>query len=99
MKSSDLERYIGQVRVGPKGQIVIPKEIREMFGIEPGDVLMMFADKKRGIAIERANILNKIADAVFNHRRQDLPDNYAEATPEFAEAIRQAEQEDTHECD
>lgn len=37
--------------VGEKGQIVIPKQIREMFGIESGDVLLILADKDRGIAI------------------------------------------------
>ena len=40
----------GTVKVGERGQIVIPKEAREMFGIEPGDMLVLLADKKRGIA-------------------------------------------------
>ena len=38
-------------RVGEKGQIVIPKEMREMFSIEPGDTIILLADRKRGIAI------------------------------------------------
>lgn len=29
-------KYMTTVKVGPKGQIVIPAEVREMFGIEPG---------------------------------------------------------------
>lgn len=44
-------RYAGTVKVGEKGQIVIPKEIRELFSIQPGDTLLMLADSKRGIAI------------------------------------------------
>ena len=36
---------------GEKGQIVIPKEVREMFNIDPGDMLLLLADKERGIAI------------------------------------------------
>jgi AbrB family looped-hinge helix DNA binding protein len=39
------------VRVGEKGQIVIPKNMREMFGIKPGDSILLLADAKRGIAI------------------------------------------------
>ena len=39
------------VTVGTKGQIVIPKEAREMFGIEPGATLLLLGDPARGIAI------------------------------------------------
>ena len=45
------DKFLSTVRVGDKGQIVIPKEVREMFEIEPGDSLMLMADKERGIAI------------------------------------------------
>ena len=39
------------VKVGPKGQIVIPAEVREMFGIAPGDQLLLLADTEQGIAL------------------------------------------------
>jgi len=45
------DKFLSTVRVGDKGQIVIPKEVREMFEIEPGDNLMLLADKEKGIAI------------------------------------------------
>ena len=45
------DQFLSTVRVGDKGQIVIPKEVREMFEIEPGDNLMLLADKEKGIAI------------------------------------------------
>ena len=45
------KKYAGAVTVGTKGQIVIPKEVRELFGIEPGDTLILLADETRGIAI------------------------------------------------
>jgi len=45
------DQFLSTVRVGDKGQIVIPKEVRNLFEIEPGDSLLLMADKKRGIAI------------------------------------------------
>ncbi len=48
---------MASARVGPKGQIVIPKEIRDMFGIMPGDHLLLMADSRRGIAVQRQNAM------------------------------------------
>ena len=45
------DKYAGMVKVGEKGQIVIPKEARDMFDIKPGDTLLILGDKKQGIAI------------------------------------------------
>ena len=45
------DKFMSSVKVGEKGQIVLPKEVREMFNIEPGDMLLLLADKERGIAI------------------------------------------------
>ena len=44
-------KFISIVKVGEKGQIVIPKGARELFDIQPGDQLLLMADKKRGIAL------------------------------------------------
>ena len=44
-------KFMAAVKVGPKGQIVIPAEVRELFGIAPGDTLLLLADRERGIAI------------------------------------------------
>ena len=81
------DRYMGPVKVGPKGQIVIPKEVREMFDINPGDSLVLLADKKHGIAIERYSFFAKIADAIFEKKKR----NFDEET--FANAIRDMEDE------
>lgn len=45
-------KYMATVKIGEKGQIVIPKEAREMFGIKPGDSLLLLADRTQGIAIQ-----------------------------------------------
>ena len=67
MKGSrpDERHYMSSVKIGPKGQIVIPKEAREMFGIEPGDTLVLLADKKRGIALQTVEKLNPLLRQVF----------------------------------
>lgn len=39
------------VRLGPKSQIVIPKEVRDLFGLAPGNSLLLMADRERGIAL------------------------------------------------
>ena len=46
-------KYAWTATVGEKGQIVIPKQARELFGIRPGDTLLLLGDEKRGIAIVR----------------------------------------------
>ena len=42
------DRFIVSVKVGPKGQITIPKEAREMFDIKEGETLLVMGDKSRG---------------------------------------------------
>lgn len=73
MKSTrrDERHYMSSVRVGPKGQIVIPKEAREMFGIEPGDLLVLLADKKRGIALQTPEKLHPMLKQVFDGMPED----------------------------
>ena len=50
MKFPD-DKDLCTVKIGEKGQIVIPKNMRDMFGIKAGDSLLLMADKERGIAI------------------------------------------------
>ncbi len=50
MNSKD-GKFMATLKIGPKGQIVIPKEIRDMFGYKPGDMLLVLADIKQGIGI------------------------------------------------
>ena len=59
------EHFMATVRIGDKGQIVIPKEVREMFGIAPGDTLLLLADKSRGIALPPPEECQKIQNEIF----------------------------------
>lgn len=44
-------KYAWMVKIGEKGQFVIPKEARELFGLQPGDEILVLGDTERGIAI------------------------------------------------
>ena len=66
------ERYfMSSVRLGPKGQIVSPKEARAMFGLEPGDTLVLLADKKKGIALQTTDKLNPLLRKAFDALPED----------------------------
>lgn len=81
--------FMGSVKVGPKGQIVIPKEVRDMFGVEPGDTMIILAHPKRGIALERPTVLTRLADAVFEGRAAEvLSPEEAEGAEEFAAQVK-----------
>ena len=58
-------KYAWSVTVGAKGQIVIPKEAREVFGIAPGDTLLLLGDEKRGIAIPPKTLFSQLNDHIF----------------------------------
>ena len=63
--------YAWTVTVGEKGQIVIPKQARELFGIRPGDSLILLADEKRGLAIPPKAAFDQLAAAVFDQPGRD----------------------------
>lgn len=56
------EKYAWAVKVGEKGQIVIPKQAREIFDIKPGDTLILLGDERRGIAIPPKGMILKLAE-------------------------------------
>ncbi len=87
----DSGKYMSSVKVGPKGQIVIPKEARDMFHIKPGDTLLLLADVNRGIAIQRQDYFDKIAEEIFLRAAGDpVQSPEREDGLRFAQAIQAA---------
>ena len=58
-------RVFGTAKVGDRGQIVIPKEARELFKIKPGDTLLIIGEENKGLIISRPGLLRDIADEIF----------------------------------
>ena len=65
-------KFISTVTIGEKGQILIPKAAREMFDLEPGDTIVLLADKKRGIALVQNDRMMSIAESVM---KETFPDS------------------------
>ena len=57
-------KYLATVKIGPKGQIVIPKEVREMFALETRSQLILMADKGQGIALQPFSYAEEFWNAV-----------------------------------
>ncbi len=64
-------KYSWTVTVGEKGQIVIPKQAREIFDINPGDNLILLADEKRGIAIPPKSLFSEFARRIFEEDKNE----------------------------
>lgn len=64
-------KYAWTVTVGEKGQIVIPKQARELFGIQPGDNLILLGDEARGLAIPPKSTLSQLAAAIFDQPNRE----------------------------
>lgn len=61
MQEKDGKYIFGVVKVGDKGQIVIPKDARQVYDIKPGDALIMLGDQ-RGIALLKTEIFQSAID-------------------------------------
>ena len=66
MQEKDGKYMFGVVKVGDKGQIVIPVQARRVFRISPGDQLMVLGDEDRGLALVDARFFLKIAEVIRN---------------------------------
>lgn len=56
----------GTAKIGEKGQLVIPKEARDEFGLKPGDVVLIVGGSGKGIGIMKSNSVNEIISKTFS---------------------------------
>lgn len=65
------KRVFGTARVGDRGQIVIPKEARELFGIKPGDTLLILGEEDTGLIVSRPEVLADLASQIFDSVKKE----------------------------
>ena len=59
-------KYAWMVKIGEKGQFVIPKEAREMFDLQPGNEILVLGDVKKGIAIMPKTMQQEYIAKIFS---------------------------------
>lgn len=67
------KHIFGTVKVGEKGQICIPKEAREKYGIKPGDTLLVLGDDSRGIIISDPDAVRNVALDILGKESEGGP--------------------------
>lgn len=60
----------GTVTVGDKGQIVIPVKCRKVFGIKPGDELVVLGDVNQGIALLNQHFVMDVIAQIEEQRKE-----------------------------
>ena len=65
------QRVFGTAKVGDRGQIVIPKEARELFGIQPGDTLLIVGEAETGLIVTRPEVLNDLANEILSNVKKE----------------------------
>lgn len=68
-------RVFGTAKVGERGQIVIPKEARELFHIQPGDTLLILGEEDTGLIVSKPEVLTDIANKLFTTVKKEDENN------------------------
>ncbi len=98
MKPPKGKHIFGTVRVGEKGQIVIPKDARKMFDIQPGDSLVVLGDEGNGIAIMKSDLfMAQVSDAIF--RKKSTSKSDSQECTEFYNDVLSAVRRDAEETE
>ena len=65
------KHLFGTAKVGEKGQIVIPKEARTLFGVQPGDTLLILGDEQMGIIVTKPEVIENAAMKIFEEMERE----------------------------
>lgn len=66
-KKCDVCMY-GSVTVGTKGQVVIPKEVREALNVNPGDTLLVVTKHNKAIGMVKTDDM----EALMEYMRKEM---------------------------
>lgn len=69
--TSEDKKYAWTATVGEKGQIVIPKQARDVFGIKSGDMLLILGDEQKGLAIPPKGAFAELFDMIYDKGGDD----------------------------
>ncbi len=64
------KHLFGLVKMGERGQIVIPQKARSVFDLKPGDELMILGDEEQGMAIIKADKMIEFMNAINSSIRK-----------------------------
>ena len=64
-------KHAWMIKIGEKGQFVIPKEARELFDFQPGQTILVLADEKRGLAIPPRADSQRIMSQIINELQKE----------------------------
>ncbi len=65
------DKYAWMVKIGEKGQFVIPKEARDMFDLQPGATILVLGDAKKGLAILPREMQSEFIGRIFSEMEQE----------------------------
>jgi len=68
-------KFAWVVKIGEKGQFVIPKEARDLFGIKPGDSILVLGDEEKGLAVPTREIREKYFSLMFEEMSAEKGEN------------------------
>ena len=57
--------------MGDRGQIVIPKEARCFYGIQPGDTLLILGDSESGLIVTKPEVLEQVAQQILGNVKKE----------------------------
>ena len=66
------KHIFGTAKINDRGQVVIPKKARELFGITNGDSLVVLGDEVAGIALIKADVFEKQINDIWNSMKQEI---------------------------